>query len=212
MECNIIKDLLPLYLDNCCSEESRNAVKEHLNCCEACRTVYEDMKQVVETKPVTFAPKKAQRINIWLASVLQSLLFLSAFALITVGVALEASTPTGLANGFWAFNLVIPSSGFLLSLVHWYFVRVYKSRAAFSNASLFIGLGLTVGAYLWGGFHYECSIFDFFGMLRHLNFIETVDWLKGLTLLFGLGLLLTAFFCALSKCLSVVYAKMLGKE
>jgi len=212
MECNIIKDLLPLFLDDCCSEESRAAVKEHLERCETCRAVYEDMKQGPETVTAAAAPVKPQRVNAWLGSVLQSLLFLSAFALITVGVALEAATPTGLANGFWAFNLVIPSTGFLLSLVNWYFVRLYKSRTAFSNGSLLVGLVLTVGAFLWGGFHYECSIFDFFGMLQHLNFFETLDWMKGLSLLFGLGVLLTAFFCVLSKCLSVAYAKMLGKE
>lgn len=31
--CNIIEDLLPLYHDNVCSEESRAMVKEHLQTC-----------------------------------------------------------------------------------------------------------------------------------------------------------------------------------
>ena len=35
--CNIIQDLLPLYHDNVCSEESRRAVQQHLPECEACR-------------------------------------------------------------------------------------------------------------------------------------------------------------------------------
>ena len=35
--CNIIQDLLPLYHDNVCSEESRRAVQQHLPECEACQ-------------------------------------------------------------------------------------------------------------------------------------------------------------------------------
>lgn len=35
--CDIIKDLLPLYLDNVCSEDSRKAVEEHIATCENCR-------------------------------------------------------------------------------------------------------------------------------------------------------------------------------
>lgn len=35
--CNIIKDLLPLYIDGVCSEESKRAVEEHIKTCESCR-------------------------------------------------------------------------------------------------------------------------------------------------------------------------------
>ena len=37
MNCEIVRDLLPLYEDGLCSEESRKAVEEHLKTCEACR-------------------------------------------------------------------------------------------------------------------------------------------------------------------------------
>ena len=43
MDCNIIRDLLPLYHDGVCSEESRQAVEEHLQSCESCRLVLEEM-------------------------------------------------------------------------------------------------------------------------------------------------------------------------
>jgi len=35
--CNVIRDLLSLYCDNVCSEDSRAAVEEHLAECESCR-------------------------------------------------------------------------------------------------------------------------------------------------------------------------------
>ena len=39
--CNMIKDLLPLYHDAICSDESRTIVAEHLSECAECRQYYE---------------------------------------------------------------------------------------------------------------------------------------------------------------------------
>ncbi len=61
--CAMINDLLPLYADGVCSEESRQAVMEHLKDCACCRKEYEKMEQYatqnrnlhsVEAKPVAF--------------------------------------------------------------------------------------------------------------------------------------------------------------
>ena len=35
-DCNIIRDLLPLYVDDVCSQESKKLVEEHLQECPAC--------------------------------------------------------------------------------------------------------------------------------------------------------------------------------
>lgn len=43
-KCNIIRDLLPLYLDEVCSKDSRKLVEEHLEYCEVCRRELEGMK------------------------------------------------------------------------------------------------------------------------------------------------------------------------
>ena len=42
--CGIIRDLLPLYIDNVCNEESKQAVENHLTECERCRDYYEALK------------------------------------------------------------------------------------------------------------------------------------------------------------------------
>jgi hypothetical protein len=48
--CEIIKDLLPLYHDNVCSEDSRKLVEDHLLTCEKCR---DELKQIdIEIKTV----------------------------------------------------------------------------------------------------------------------------------------------------------------
>ena len=43
MDCEIIRDLLPLYHDGACSQASRAAVEEHLKTCPACRAELRDM-------------------------------------------------------------------------------------------------------------------------------------------------------------------------
>ena len=45
MNCDIIKDLLPLYCDGVCSEETSRAVEEHLTTCPACRTLLDEMRR-----------------------------------------------------------------------------------------------------------------------------------------------------------------------
>ena len=49
--CSVIKDLLPLYTEGFCGEESRTLVKEHLECCPDCRGLYESTK-ITEPLPV----------------------------------------------------------------------------------------------------------------------------------------------------------------
>jgi len=42
--CDIVTDLLPLYLDEVCNESSKNLVTEHLAECEACQALFDKMK------------------------------------------------------------------------------------------------------------------------------------------------------------------------
>ncbi len=45
--CDMIRDLLPLYAENLCSEESRNAVAEHLSNCSECKKLLGKMSTSV---------------------------------------------------------------------------------------------------------------------------------------------------------------------
>ena len=209
MNCNMIKDLIPLYIDGCCSEESKHVVKEHIEDCDECKKLFEAMKSSNDIVAVSKAPKTLHKINDWKASILQSVLLFLSFALIVVGVWLEAGTPSGLGNGFWAFNLVVPATGFMLSLITWYFVRMFKNREIFSKCSFIATLSITLCAYIWSGFHYEINLFDLF---VGRDFADILEMFPLLFMLFGFGVLLSIVFCVLSKILSNQYAKMLGKE
>lgn len=49
MSCNVIRDILPSYIDGVCSEESAKCVEEHLASCAECREIYEAMKEDMGT-------------------------------------------------------------------------------------------------------------------------------------------------------------------
>lgn len=44
IECDVIKDLLPLYTEQIASEASNRMVEEHLKACDQCRKAYQEMK------------------------------------------------------------------------------------------------------------------------------------------------------------------------
>lgn len=205
MNCNIIRDLLPLYIDGCCSVESENEIKSHLESCEECRKISEEMKEPIDTQETVCKIKPSAKINHWKASILQSVLFLFSFLLITVGVYFEAQL-FGFGNGLVAFNAVVPVTAFMLSLTNWYFVRFYKSRKLFSWCSLAIMLAITLCATLWTCHHYNFSFIEAYSGASLIDFAESVYFF------FNCGIVLTVILAVASKILSSLYAKMLGKE
>lgn len=48
MNCNIIRDLLPSYLDDICSEETKAVVEDHLQTCTSCQEFVTKMVQADE--------------------------------------------------------------------------------------------------------------------------------------------------------------------
>lgn len=50
--CEIIRDLLPLYCDGVCSEASKNAVEEHISECGLCNSVYQKLSKDTNTPAI----------------------------------------------------------------------------------------------------------------------------------------------------------------
>lgn len=48
--CEMIRDILPLYLDGVCCEESRIAIEKHLSECSACKEFYAAMREADRIK------------------------------------------------------------------------------------------------------------------------------------------------------------------
>lgn len=72
ISCEIIEDLLPLYIDEVCSEESKKMVEDHLCECSACKKKLDEMKKnfledetimnnIKEAKPIRNLSEKWNR-------------------------------------------------------------------------------------------------------------------------------------------------------
>ncbi len=68
-ECNIVKDLLPLYIEELCSEDSRQYVEQHLKTCEQCKESFTYLKyselcvEAVEKKEINAFKKLEKYIS-----------------------------------------------------------------------------------------------------------------------------------------------------
>lgn len=209
MNCEIIKDLIPLYIDRCCSEESANEVEKHLKECENCKSIFDMMNsENLKEKNESFEIKKLSKINERKSSVLQSVLLFISFIVMAVGVTLEAKTPLGTENGFWAFTLIIPATGFLLSLANWFFIRIYKNKKIFSVCSFIVNAAITFFFFICGIFYYNVPSLYF---ISETGFSDSDVLLKTIQFL-GCGIITAAVFCVVSKFFSLRYAEMLGKD
>lgn len=200
MNCSVIQDLMILYADGCCSEESKAIVEEHIKNCDKCKKAFEEMNAV---EAVVFEKPKAKafaKIKSWKASVMQSVLLFVSFALVIFGVAREAATPSGNTNGLWAVAVIVPATGFMMSLANWYFVRAYPSRKVLSNCSLIATIAFTGIGYIWAVLHYQGIFTDLFNGSAF-----------SVTMLI-VGCIMCFVFFIVSKLFSNQYAKLLGKE
>ncbi len=96
--CEMIQDLLPLYLDGVCSEESKIAIEKHLSECSACKEFYAAMREAdgmeidahnadrERQKVASFqaVKKKLFRKQILIAAL--SVVLLSALLVVVIGV------------------------------------------------------------------------------------------------------------------------------
>ena len=79
LDCEIIQDLLPLYEENCCSEQSKILVEEHLKECKVCQEKLENFRKEIsatmiqediDEKIIKKGMRKIKRIKIIGISVL----------------------------------------------------------------------------------------------------------------------------------------------
>ena len=102
LSCDVIQDLLPLYHDGVCSEESKKMVEEHIATCAACKDVLHGLKE--ETAPDTVD---------------------AAGPLDAIGKAWEKSTKKALVKGLLIAFLVCTTlfASFLLA-TQWDFIEI----------------------------------------------------------------------------------------
>ena len=58
LSCKVIEDMLPMYYDKVCSEESAALVEEHLRSCPRCGQMLADLGAEIEIPEQKVAPEK----------------------------------------------------------------------------------------------------------------------------------------------------------
>lgn len=102
LPCNVVQDLLPLYHDGVCSEESKNLVQEHIATCAQCKDFLHDLKEDA-------APDKVD----------------AAGSLSAIGKAWKKSTTKALVTGLLiAFLICGIFFGTFVLLTQWKFIEV----------------------------------------------------------------------------------------
>lgn len=61
-DCNLVKDLLPNYIDKVTSSETNNFIEEHLKNCDECRKSFENMSEEMK---IDYKSKNDKKINIF---------------------------------------------------------------------------------------------------------------------------------------------------
>lgn len=80
-ECNIVKDLLPLYAEHLVSEDTESFVEEHLKTCGECRRELKKIQTPAQLAPdVNTAPLKTLKKKLLLKKI-QTIVFTAAFVL-----------------------------------------------------------------------------------------------------------------------------------
>lgn len=74
-KCNVVRDLIPLYIDGAASQDSQELVEKHLSECNPCREVYQEMRNALpdsgaareleELDKAARRMKKRRRRRIW---------------------------------------------------------------------------------------------------------------------------------------------------
>lgn len=115
-ECEIVQDLLPLYYDDVCSPSSKKFIQHHLEDCERCRKLYEELKNdsvdrimVKETQDVLERHARKERTAAYKAG-----LIISVLLLIPVFITLLVSMATG--DGLGVFSVVTASMMLIAAL------------------------------------------------------------------------------------------------
>ena len=115
--CDIIRDLLPLYADDACSDESRRLVDEHLQECPDCVSVLEKLKdseieeglKTEKTAVIEYGAKKFRKRSATVGSTVSGLFMIPILACLVINLA------TG-ANMGWFF-IVLASIAVAASVI-----------------------------------------------------------------------------------------------
>ena len=90
-KCGIIKDLLPLYVDHVCSDESKELINEHLPECKECKSYMDSLRESQAVEAVAYDEETERRKVKMMLEMKKKLLFrnilVAVFTVLILGAA-----------------------------------------------------------------------------------------------------------------------------
>lgn len=88
IDCNLVQDLLPNYIEKLTNEETNKFIEDHLKNCKECKEIYENMKKEIEIKESKRDKREveyAKKFNIRFKLIRNILLIIIAIFVLVVG-------------------------------------------------------------------------------------------------------------------------------
>ncbi|WP_171038262.1 zf-HC2 domain-containing protein [Aquibacillus sediminis] len=116
-KCDIVKDLIPIYVENLTSEDSNQFVKEHLNSCEDCKNYIKNVKRDLPNMDSLDigAEKNDQKLIKGIKSKINNMMLIA--VLIGVLVGIYGSMMFLNINEFQSILMIYPIATFFIGLL-----------------------------------------------------------------------------------------------
>lgn len=90
VNCEIIKDLLPSYIDNVSSKSTNDLVEEHIKDCKGCQTKLKEMNKEVDIKPLYKQEEQIDYLKGYRKNKIMTIIFTIILTIDIIGVGLLA--------------------------------------------------------------------------------------------------------------------------
>ena len=147
--CEIIQDLLPLYIDDVASKESRSMIEEHIKSCSDCRNMLskmqsdgEEIKFKTETAEIgvlKMIKKKIMKTHV-IVGIVSALLVIAA----VISLATHAAGAKAIGFDFWIMGAIIAGLLFINAFFGMYNLKVTQRIKQLSGLQYAILLFLNV--------------------------------------------------------------------
>lgn len=90
VDCDIIRDLLPSYIDNISSKSTNDLVEEHMKDCKGCQTKLKEMNKEVDIKPLYKQEEQIDYLKGYRKNKIMTIIFAIILTIDVIGVVLLA--------------------------------------------------------------------------------------------------------------------------
>lgn len=127
VSCEIIKDLLPNYVENVLSDEGNELVKDHIDSCNSCMKEYEIINATIDINNIEkIKVNYLKKVNIRFLIILISLFAVTLTSIILLTFYTEANTQEGILTLIFLIfisiaiivKFIVPLVGLLFSIVY----------------------------------------------------------------------------------------------